>query len=114
MNFIAAAGAPDGRVSVAGAHLSPATRTRVTGPITLGVRPEYLILGASGEESLPAVTEFSEYLGGTRFLYARLADGQSIVAEHRDGPDVRAAETIHMRCPPERMRLFSNAGDRLR
>jgi lactose/L-arabinose transport system ATP-binding protein len=114
MNFVNATAAPDGRVSVAGAHLSPATRTRVTGPITLGLRPEHLALGPPGEDSLPAVAEFSEYLGGTRFLYARLADGQSIVAEHRDGADIAAGELVHLRCPQQRMRLFSSTGERLR
>jgi lactose/L-arabinose transport system ATP-binding protein len=114
MNFLDAVAALDGMVRVAGAQVSPSVTRRIDGPVRLGMRPEHLALGVADENSLPAAVEFSEYLGGTRFLYARLADGQSIVAEHRDGPDVKAGETVHLRCRPERMRLFSSAGDRLR
>jgi lactose/L-arabinose transport system ATP-binding protein len=114
MNFLEATAAPDGRVTVAGAQVSPSVTRGIDGPVMLGMRPEHLALGAADENSLPAVVEFSEYLGGTRFLYARLVDRQSIVAEHRNGPDVKAGETVHLSFPPERMRLFSSTGERLR
>ncbi|EYD78176.1 putative sugar uptake ABC transporter ATP-binding protein [Rubellimicrobium mesophilum DSM 19309] len=114
MNFLNAVAMPDSTVTVAGARLAPATRARAVGPVTLGLRPEHLVLGPSGDDDLPASAEFTEYLGGTRFLYARLADGQSIVAEHRDGPDVVPGQMVHLRCPKERMRLFAGTGERLR
>jgi len=114
MNFIEAALNGDGTVSVGEARLAPQIGTHAAGPVTLGLRPEHIVLGAAGADSLPAVAEFSEYLGGTRFLYARLADGQSIVVEHRDGPDVAIGQTLHLHCPPQRMRVFSSDGGRLR
>ncbi len=114
MNLIDAVWAPDGKVMVAGARLEPTIAARESGPVTLGLRPEHLILGSPGRDSLSATAEFSEYLGGTRFLYARLSDGQLIVAEHRDGRDIAPGDQVHLRCPPERMRLFSGTGTRVR
>lgn len=40
----------------------------------------------------------TEYLGSTRYLYCQTEDGQSLVSEYRDGPEIERGDTLHLRC----------------
>ena len=47
------------------------------GPVTLGVRPEHLILGG-GESALLLKGEFAEHLGGSSQVYAQAPGGETL------------------------------------
>ncbi|NTF45128.1 ABC transporter ATP-binding protein [Rhizobium rhizogenes] len=82
--------------------------------LLLGVRPEHLIVASDQEDAIRVTVDVTEYLGGTRYLYCQTEDGQSLIAEYREGPDVGRGDTLHLRCPPERRRYFDKQGERLR
>jgi lactose/L-arabinose transport system ATP-binding protein len=109
MNFIEASSLANGQISVGDAHFAAPQ-----GTATLGLRPEHLLLGAAGPDSIAARVDFSEYLGGTRFLYTSLADGQPLVVENRDGAEIEPGETVYLHCPPGQLRFFAPGGERLR
>jgi lactose/L-arabinose transport system ATP-binding protein len=82
--------------------------------IKFGIRPEHLETGNETATSLRATVDFAEYLGSTRYLYCNLASGETITVEQRDGRDLVAGDQVWLNCDPQRIRLFSAAGSRLR
>ncbi|MBS1167053.1 MAG: transporter ATP-binding protein [Proteobacteria bacterium] len=101
MNLLDAVWRGDGKVElagrleaapIAGAGLVPGNK------VTFGLRPEHLIVGA----------------GGTRYLYCQLTDGQPLIVEYRDGPDVHSGDAITLGCPPNRRYIFNEGGLRIR
>ena len=92
--------------AIVGAGLTPGDK------VTFGLRPEHLIVGAAG--GIEARVDVLEYLGGTRYLYCQLTDGQPLIVEYRDGPDVRSGDTITLGCPPDRRYIFNEGGSRIR
>ena len=82
--------------------------------LLLGMRPEHLIVAADREDAVRVTVDVTEYLGGTRYLYCQTEDGQSLIAEYREGPDIERGDTLYLRCPPERRRYFDKQGGRLR
>ena len=80
--------------------------------VTFGLRPEHLQVGVAG--GIEARVDVLEYLGGTRYLYCQLTDGQLLIVEYRDGPDVRSGDTITLGCPPDRRYIFNEGGSRIR
>jgi ABC-type sugar transport system ATPase subunit len=49
------------------------------GAVTLGIRPEHLVIRPEGEGDLPATVTLRETLGGDAYLYARTPSGQALV-----------------------------------
>ncbi len=84
--------------------------------VTFGIRPEHLTVGQTAVDgrSLTASVDFSEYLGGTQYLYCQLADGQTVTVEYRSPVAVRPGERIVLSWSMETIRLFDDAGLRLR
>ena len=82
--------------------------------VLLGMRPEHLIVASDQKDAVRVTVDVTEYLGGTRYLYCQTEDGQTLVAEYRDGPDIDRGDTLYLRCPPERRRYFDKQGKRLR
>jgi glycerol transport system ATP-binding protein len=80
MNFLPAQAAESG-LEVAGHRLGVAPEaTRGKGPLTLGVRPEYLRLaGAGSQGALPAVVMQAQDIGTYWLLTAQVAGGDSLV-----------------------------------
>ncbi|HWU17146.1 MAG TPA: sn-glycerol-3-phosphate ABC transporter ATP-binding protein UgpC [Devosia sp.] len=113
MNLISASIAA-GKITAAGAEIATTIPATKDSAVTLGLRPEHLVLTEVGPDRLSARVDFSEYLGGTRYLYCQLADGQALVAESRDGPDFEAGAAVHFTWKPEHLRLFDSAGLRVR
>ncbi|MDB5531157.1 MAG: ugpC 9 [Devosia sp.] len=114
MNLLDAAGQGAGKVLAAGAEIDvPTIAAAGSGKVTVGLRPEHLVLTASAPGTLKATVDFFEYLGGTRYLYCQLPDGQSLVAEQRDGDDLAAGETVHFTWKPKDLRLFNPQGLKL-
>jgi len=117
MNIVDATYLGGDRVGVADAVISlPAPLAAVAEGdcIKFGIRPEHLETGSATATSLRATVDFAEYLGSTRYLYCYLPSGESITVEQRDGRDLVAGDEVWLNCDPQRIRLFSARGDRLR
>ncbi|QRM57917.1 sn-glycerol-3-phosphate ABC transporter ATP-binding protein UgpC (plasmid) [Sinorhizobium sp. BG8] len=83
-------------------------------PLTLGIRPEHIQIASDGEDGLPAVVEFSEYLGGTCYLYCRLAEGRSVTIESRGDVQPANGEEVRLVFPAGRSFVFDLDGKRVR
>ncbi|MEO1986279.1 MAG: sn-glycerol-3-phosphate ABC transporter ATP-binding protein UgpC [Martelella sp.] len=117
MNIIDATAGPAGSLSVGGQTIvvDPPAETMIENmPVRFGIRPEHLAIGESSGSSFEATVDFAEYLGGTRYLYCRLPDGQDLTVEQREGEDHSSGERIWLTCQKGCMRLFSPDGERLR
>ncbi|PYE42959.1 carbohydrate ABC transporter ATP-binding protein (CUT1 family) [Rhizobium sp. PP-F2F-G20b] len=84
--------------------------------ITFGIRPEHLTVGQEivDGRSLTATIDFSEYLGGTQYLYCQLADRQTVTVEYRSPGAVKPGDRIVLSWSPDAIRLFDAAGLRIR
>jgi lactose/L-arabinose transport system ATP-binding protein len=101
-------GGRDVTAPIVGEGLRPGDR------LTFGIRPEHFIVAGGASEALRAKVDFSEYLGGTQYLYCQLEDGQSIIAEYRSGPPIEAGAIVELACDPDYRRFFDVSGNRLR
>ena len=117
MNMIEAEWASDGSAKVPGGSIKTDIRQASLAPgdkLMLGMRPEHLVVASDGDDAVRVTVDFDEYLGGTRYLYCQTEDGQNLIAEYREGPDVQRGDTLYLRCTPERRRYFDGQGNRLR
>ena len=114
MNLLTASVQGTGKVVVAGAEIEvPATDTANGGKVTVGLRPEHLVVSPEAPGTLRATVDFCEYLGATRYVYCQLADGQNLVAEQREGEDLAVNKLIHFAWKPSELRLFDPQGIKL-
>lgn len=107
----------DGRAQFGDALISPrrvGAGHKAGDKVVLGVRAENINVTDTAHDSLKAVIDFAEYLGGTRYLYCALEDGQALVIEERSGRDFGSGQTIHLAFSAERSFLFDGNGVRLR
>ena len=82
--------------------------------VTFGIRPEHIQIVSKTGNGLPAVVEFSEYLGGTCYIYCRLAEGQTVTIESRGHDQPKSGDSIRILFPSERVFLFDLNGLRIR
>ncbi len=97
MNFLDAQWQGDGTIRVGETTLEAAIdggSLRHGERLLFCIRPEHIAVAEPGPERITAQVEFSEYLGGTRYLYCQLEDGQSLVVEQREGPNWQAGERL--------------------
>ena len=80
----------------------------LTGPITLGVRPEAVRLDPQG--MLAAKVDVVERLGDKTVLYTLLPDGQQLVAEAEGESRVDFGDDVRLAIDPRRTQLFDAAG----
>jgi lactose/L-arabinose transport system ATP-binding protein len=117
MNLLDAEWLGPGKIRVGGATLDAPISNPALKPgdkLIFGMRPEHTSVVEPGPDTIAATVDFSEYLGGNRFLYCQLDDGQTLVVEQRDGPDIAAGEVLHLSVPPDRKRYFASTGERIR
>ncbi|WP_407703762.1 ABC transporter ATP-binding protein [Xaviernesmea oryzae] len=114
MNMLSGAMEEEGHVRVAGQTLPAPVSAPQGETVTLGIRPEHLRVAGAGENGLPAQVDFSEYLGGTQYLYCTLSDGQAITAEHRAPGAIAAGTLVQLAWDVGEARLFDSQGRRLR
>ena len=117
MNLLNARWAEGGLVEVAGSRIDsglPPANSPAGAAVTLGLRPEHLKVASEVPGSLTARVDFSEYLGGTQYLYCQLADGQSLTVEHRSSVGIEAGEQVSLLFEPSDCRFFDEDGKRLR
>ena len=83
-------------------------------PLIFGIRPEHILISTEGEDGLPATVEFTEYLGGTCYVYCRLAEGQGVTIESRGDLQPANGDRIRLVFPAARSFVFDGKGARVR
>ncbi|WMT89803.1 sn-glycerol-3-phosphate ABC transporter ATP-binding protein UgpC [Pelagibacterium sp. H642] len=114
MNFLSATASGPKQVTLNGIDVAlPHLQSDLTAgqALQLGVRPEHLDAPAGIE--LPVSVDVSEQLGSTTYVHSRLADGEVLIAERR-GSAPRSGEATVLRFDPASVRLFDQAGARVR
>jgi lactose/L-arabinose transport system ATP-binding protein len=117
MNLVGGVWRGSGQVEVAGSVLLTNCAGVGLAPgeeVTLGIRPEHVVAEPVDGNVLPLILDFDEYLGGTNFLYAQLADGQSFVVEDRRAVQAEPGLRLNVGVPQAQVRLFDSLGQRLR
>jgi multiple sugar transport system ATP-binding protein len=107
MNFLPGTLAGEGEASVlmlsGGSYRLPAHD--YAGDISLGIRPEDLILG-EGDMTLEAEVLLVEPLGGESLVHLNVGGGRSIVAKAQGKPDIRAGAVTRVGWKHARAHLF--------
>ena len=96
----------DTTVPIAPAHV-PTERLR-PGPVTAGVRPEAIEIGAPG--GVPATVEHVECLGHETLAHLRLGADVRLVARVDGMRAFAKGETVAVRLDPQRVHLFGDDG----
>ncbi len=113
MNFIEGTSA-EGGVAFAGRTIALGYTPAEPGTaVTIGIRPEHIEVSETGEATFSVSVDFSEYLGGTQYLYATLPDGQSLTIEHRETTEIFKNDTITVSCDTRLIKVFSATGHHL-
>ena len=117
MNFIPAqitkASAKDAVVSLPGGGkvTVPAAGMKVGDKVTLGVRPEHVLMGEKGKANLAAKLRVAEYLGSETMFYASLPDGTDVSVKADGLATAKVGSALNLIAPPEACHLFNAAGD---
>lgn len=93
-----------------GTHLSlPSRKARLDdgSPVTVGIRPEHLMIGPG---SLAVAVEATEILGSETIVHTRLASGQSITLSQRGISGARIGDSIKLTLPDPFVHLFDSQG----
>lgn len=117
INLIEGTWLADGKASFGGMTISPrlaSTGEKAGDKIVLGIRSENIQVTEMPGNTFKAVIDFAEYLGGTRYLYCALEDGQALVVEDRSGHDFSSGQTIHLTFQQDKSFFFDGDGARLR
>ena len=85
-----------------------AGRLRVGDKVTLGVRPEHLSPGKTGD--LIGEVAVAERLGGETYLYLRIADQPLVVVQAPGGDPTRVHDRVALHIDPETCHLFDAEG----
>jgi ABC-type sugar transport system ATPase subunit len=83
--------------------------------LTLGVRPEHLVIGESHDEraAIKLTVNLTEPLGGESFVYGTLQSGEPVTIKQPGQVFIRAGATIAARIEPELCHLFDRDGQAL-
>jgi multiple sugar transport system ATP-binding protein len=80
--------------------------------VVVGIRPEFVTVGAAAVEGVPALVTLTEPLGSRTVIFLD-RDGQEIRAVVQGEAPVREGETTRFEVPPERAFFFDLDGRRL-
>jgi len=84
------------------------------GPLKVGVRPEHLQPGSGGVLDVTARVDVVENLGGTRYIYGTLDNGENIIAETRDPRPPHPGDRVPLTAEAQHLLAFDPDGGRLR
>lgn len=112
MNFIS--GQADGGMAQLISSVAVPCPTMLTGPVSVGIRPEHMAPQGGQKHRLPMIVDMVEYLGGTRYLYGRLADDAPVAVEARDNQSVRPGDHIDVTFNDRNVMFFDASGKRVR
>jgi lactose/L-arabinose transport system ATP-binding protein len=124
MNFLAVTvqGVEDRRVRLAHAALQAGTielplrdaaAVRVGDTVTLGLRPEHIVIGGASPLALNVRSEYVENLGGTSQLYAQTAEGVALIALAPGRHSTTRGDTLTLTAAPAHAYLFDAKGHAL-
>ena len=85
-----------------------AANVSVGDTLTLGARPEHLLVGASGAFAGPVMVV--ERLGGLTYLYVQLTPSQLIIVHAGGDFPVKVADTVNVALEPQLAHLFRGDG----
>jgi len=82
--------------------------------ITLGIRPENVVLARPGDAGAVAGdVELVEAVGSDSFLSVAVGDGVSVMTRVPADTRVQEGARVHLRFPPDRLRVFDATGNRV-
>ncbi|MGB9142699.1 MAG: TOBE domain-containing protein, partial [Aestuariivirga sp.] len=81
--------------------------------VTLGCRPEHMVLGGANTHKLNGTIDLIERLGESGFAHVRLPSGQTVIAEVRGDPRTSSGETAKLSFASEHIHIFNADGRRL-
>ena len=82
--------------------------------VTLGVRPEEIILVAeSSPDAIPGVVELVEFVGADAYLTATIGPGAAVMGRVDAETSLTGGERVHLAVTPGAARIFDAAGDRV-
>ncbi|BCG79582.1 ABC transporter ATP-binding protein [Mesorhizobium sp. 113-3-3] len=108
--------AENGRVEFEGMRLALLEKV-ANGPVSVGIRPEFVKLSPSGRSGLAGRIERLEFLGSEVIAHCRLdASGDSVVAKlaPQEARDLIAGMKVGILLAPEQAMVFGPEGKRLR
>ena len=119
MNFIKAsvASATGGKIAVAlpgGGKITLAGQGKKVAAgqkVTLGIRPEHLLVGAKGEAQIKSTLRLAEYLGSETMFYATLIDGSDISVKADGLATAKAGSSLAIGIPSAACHLFDETGN---
>jgi lactose/L-arabinose transport system ATP-binding protein len=115
MNFLQARSLGGGRIRLATGAELPGPAVPDGTELTVGIRPEHIGSAQGGGPAVEGIVDVVENLGGTRYVYATLPTGETLVAEMRNetgGPVIGAKAAFGL--AGERLHVFDARGLALR
>lgn len=76
--------------------------------ITIGIRPEHLVLGSAKNSLLSGTLDFVEPLGEYSLAYLRTTSGTEFVVKLPESPDIKSGETLHFSASSNRHHHFDS------
>lgn len=76
--------------------------------ITLGVRPEHIVLGKL--QGIPAMVQTVEHLGSESYLYLQAESGESLIVRANGETEVRPDDPVHLQFDSKFVHLFDRDG----
>lgn len=83
------------------------------GPVSVGVRPEQLTIGTSGDLSADGKVTLVEYLGSEIFLYVQMASGQTLLVQTDGKAQHKIGDTLTLSMTQTNAHYFDAAGERI-
>ena len=85
-----------------------------SGPVTIGIRPEDIVIEASAEgQSISGLVELIEPVGSDTFLRIGIGEGVAITARVRADSSVQEGDQVGLGFPLEHLHLFDAGGVRV-
>ncbi|GGF23459.1 sn-glycerol-3-phosphate import ATP-binding protein UgpC [Aliidongia dinghuensis] len=114
MNFLEATVGEGGRITLTGGTVLTGPVAVPTGiDVTLGVRPEHLVLATDGEAMAHLHVEMVELLGADTVVYGTLgAGGPALMLRLNGIATVASGERLPLGFPPDRLHLFDRQSGR--
>jgi multiple sugar transport system ATP-binding protein len=90
----------------------PAQNAKLQGTqdVTLGIRPEHILISEKGKSDTKATVRLAEYLGSETMFYLSMTDGADISAKADGLSKAKPNQTLNLNLPPEACHLFDSAG----